>query len=47
MVKGLNGEEVKGLKLVLAGDTDFEDEYSRGLKEMARKNGVVLTRKPL
>lgn len=30
-------------KLVLAGDTDFEDEYSRGLKEMARKNGVVLT----
>ena len=43
MVKGLNGEKVKGLKLVLAGDTDFEDEYSRGLKEMARKNGVVLT----
>lgn len=31
------------LKLVLAGDTDFEDDYSRGLKEMARKNGVVLT----
>lgn len=31
------------VKLVLAGDTDFEDEYSRGLKEMAKKNGVVLT----
>ena len=31
------------IKLVLAGDTDFEDEYSLGLKEMARKNGVVLT----
>ena len=30
-------------RLVLAGDTDFEDDYSRGLKEMARKNGVVLT----
>ena len=30
-------------KLVLAGDTDFEDAYSLGLKEMARKNGVVLT----
>lgn len=28
---------------MLAGDTDFEDDYSRGLKEMARKNGVVLT----
>ena len=43
MMKGLDGEKVKGLKLVLAGDTDFEDEYSRGLKEMARQNGVVLT----
>lgn len=32
-----------GIKLVLAGDTDFEDDYSLGLKEMARKNGVVLT----
>lgn len=31
------------LKLVLAGDTDFEDDYSRGLKKMARENGVVLT----
>ncbi len=33
----------KGYKLVLAGDTDFEDDYSRYLKEMARKNGVILT----
>lgn len=32
-----------GIKLVLAGDTDFEDDYSRGLKEMARKNGIILT----
>ena len=31
------------IKLVLAGDTDFEDDYSRGLKEMAKRNGVVLT----
>lgn len=31
------------IKLVLAGDTDFEDDYSRGLKKMARENGVVLT----
>ena len=31
------------IKLVLAGDTDFEDDYSRNLKEMAKKNGVVLT----
>ena len=34
---------VDDIKLVLAGDTDFEDSYSLGLKEMARKNGVVLT----
>ena len=31
------------IKLVLAGDTDFEDDYSRHLKEMARKNDIVLT----
>lgn len=31
------------IKLVLAGDTDFEDDYSRSLKDAARKNGVVLT----
>ena len=29
-------------KLVLAGDTDFEDDYSRNLKKMAKENGVVL-----
>lgn len=31
------------VKLVLAGDTDFEDEYSLGLKNMAREAGAVLT----
>lgn len=31
------------IKLVLAGDTDFEDDYSRHLKQMAKENGVVLT----
>lgn len=33
----------RGIRLVLAGDTDFEDDYSRALKETARKSGVVLT----
>ena len=28
---------------MLAGDTDFEDEYSLGLKKMAQEAGVVLT----
>lgn len=31
------------VKLVLAGDTDFEDDYSISLKRMAKENGVVLT----
>lgn len=30
-------------KLVLAGDTDFEDDYSRKLKSLAKEDGVVLT----
>ena len=30
-------------KLVLAGDADFEDDYSRKLKSLAKENGVVLT----
>ena len=38
-----SSSSVNDIKLVLAGDTDFEDSYSLGLKEMARKNGVVLT----
>lgn len=33
----------KGCRLVLAGDTDFEDEYSRSLKAQAKENGVILT----
>ena len=42
-VKGNLNANFSDIKLVLAGDTDFEDSYSLGLKEMARKNGVVLT----
>lgn len=35
--------QMEDVKLVLAGDTDFEDDYSRGLKQKAKENGVVLT----
>jgi glycosyltransferase involved in cell wall biosynthesis len=35
--------QMEDVKLVLAGDTDFEDDYSRALKQKARENGVVLT----
>ena len=37
----LNNSE--GYKLVLAGDADFEDDYSRKLKKMADECGVILT----
>lgn len=40
---GEDGLERNNVKLVLAGDTDFEDDYSRSLKQMAREKGVVLT----
>ena len=42
-IKNRDGDGAEDIKLVLAGDTDFEDDYSRSLKEQARKNGVVLT----
>lgn len=38
-----NEGSLNDVKLVLAGDTDFEDDYSLSLKEQARKAGVVLT----
>lgn len=43
LVEAFSKIDAKGCKLVLAGDTDFEDDYSRGLKKMAREHGVVLT----
>lgn len=32
-----------GYQLVIAGDADHEDEYSRQLKQTAKDNGVILT----
>lgn len=43
LVEAFSKIDAKGCKLVLAGDTDFEDDYSRNLKKMARERGVVLT----
>ncbi|MCR5548023.1 MAG: glycosyltransferase family 4 protein [Bacteroidales bacterium] len=34
---------LEGYRLVLAGDTDFDDDYSRRLKALARESGAVLT----
>ena len=41
LVEACRGME--GYKLVLAGDTDFEDSYSRKLKADAKEAGAVLT----
>lgn len=35
--------QINGIKLVIAGDTDFDDEYSKRLKKMAKDNDVVMT----
>ena len=43
LIEAFSKINTHGYKLVLAGDTDFEDDYSRNLKQMARENGVVLT----
>lgn len=43
LVEAFSKIDARGCKLVLAGDTDFEDDYSRNLKKMAREKGVVLT----
>lgn len=42
LVEAFSRIDAKGCKLVLAGDTDFEDEYSLNLKKEAQKHGVVL-----
>lgn len=41
--KDLSDIKKNDVKLVLAGDADFEDEYSKELKRKAKENGVVLT----
>lgn len=43
LVEAFSRIDNQGYKLVLAGDTDFEDDYSRKLKAMAKEHGVVLT----
>lgn len=43
LIEAFSKADAKGCKLVLAGDTDFEDDYSRSLKQMAKEKGVILT----
>ena len=43
LIEACSRIDMKGYKLVLAGDTEFPDAYSRSLKLAAERNGVVLT----
>lgn len=43
LIEAFGRIDTRGCKLVLAGDADFEDDYSRKLKAQAREKGVVLT----
>ena len=43
LVEACSRIDMKGHRLVLAGDTEFPDAYSRSLKAAAERNGVVLT----
>jgi glycosyltransferase involved in cell wall biosynthesis len=43
LINAFNKINIKGYRLVIAGDSDHETEYSKRLKEMARSNDVILT----
>mgnify|MGYP000808352545 FL=1 len=43
LVEAYSKIDTADCKLVLAGDTDFEDSYSLSLKKQAKENGVILT----
>lgn len=43
LIKAYTMLSTPGYRLVIAGDADHEDDYSRDLKSMARDAGVVLT----
>ncbi|MDR2916068.1 MAG: glycosyltransferase family 4 protein [Tannerella sp.] len=43
LIKAFLSLNQSGYKLVIAGDADIEDDYSRNLKSSANKNGIVLT----
>jgi len=43
LIRAFVKAEIRGYKLVIAGDTDYPTEYSVRLKSLARDNGIVLT----
>lgn len=43
LIRAFSHIDPDGIKLVLAGDADMDDDYSQKLKQQARDNGVILT----
>lgn len=43
LIEAFQKAQLSGYKLVIAGDSDHQDEYSESLKAQARNAGVVLT----
>lgn len=43
LIEAFSRIETKGCKLVIVGDSDFEDDYTQKIKQMAKENGVILT----
>ncbi len=43
LIQAFSSLETGNCRLVLVGDANLEDNYSRRLKQMAKENGVVLT----
>jgi len=43
LIKAFADLQPVGYKLVIAGDADIEDAYSKELKQLAKNNGVILT----
>lgn len=43
LIEAFSRIDTQGCKLVIAGDSDFEDAYTRKIKEMAKEKGVILT----
>lgn len=43
LVKAFSDLNLPGYQLIIAGDADIEDDYSRKLKSAAAQNGVILT----
>jgi len=43
LIQAFSKIDAHGYKLVIAGDSDFEDSYSIRLRKMAKENNVILT----